>query len=184
MEDAGHPPAREAACEQRECGEARGKHVQASRDGGGEQNKAWWRYNAWNAQRFTPACWLAGAWSPTRDHRLGASRTDVLLPAETTAEPLDDLLEKQPPFFWKKKSNIFSLNYLDEINIQAGCLVILDSPTSLLHQGSPSSWIFATKGVLKSPGEFLESSLKGLMVKISSFIKFLPLKLMLVENLR
>ena len=61
--------------------------------------------------------------------------------------------------------------------------MILDSPTSLLHQGSPSSWIFATKGVLKSPGELLESSLKGLMVKISSFINFLPLKLMLVENL-
>ena len=62
--------------------------------------------------------------------------------------------------------------------------MILDSPTSLLHQGSPSSWIFATKGVLKSPGEFLESSLKGLMVKISSFINFLPLKLMFVENFR
>ena len=46
--------------------------------------------------------------------------------------------------------------------------MILDSPTSLLHQGSPASWIFATKSVLKSPGEFLEISLRGLMVKISS----------------
>ena len=62
--------------------------------------------------------------------------------------------------------------------------MILDSPTSLLHQGSPSSWIFATKGVLKSPGEFLEISLRGLMVKVSSFMKILPLKLMFVENFR
>ena len=58
------------------------------------------------------------------------------------------------------------------------------SSTSLLHQGSPSPWVFAIKGVLKSPGKFLESSLKGLMVKVSSVMKNLPLKLMLVENLR